>query len=56
MTTDYTPPAYITFTGIDRADLLPGMLALSARYPIEWGVLLDLAQEGSPLFLSLIHI
>ena len=52
MTTDYTPPAYITFTGIDRADLLPGMLALSARYPIEWGVLLDVAQEGSPLFPS----
>ena len=50
MTTVCTPPAYITFTGIDRADLLPGMLALSARYPIEWGVLLDVAQEGSPLF------
>ncbi|MGV7210803.1 hypothetical protein ACLB1G_23465 [Oxalobacteraceae bacterium A2-2] len=50
MTTSYTPPAYITFTGIDRADLLPGMLELSARYPIEWGVLLDAAQEGAPLF------
>ncbi|MBP1205229.1 hypothetical protein JOD97_003271 [Duganella sp. 1411] len=52
MTTAYSPPAYITFTGIDRADLLPGMLALSARYPIEWGVLFDLAQEGAPLFPS----
>jgi hypothetical protein len=50
MTTSYIAPAYITFTGIDRADLLPGMLALSARYPIEWGVLLDAAQEGAPLF------
>ena len=50
MTTSYTAPAYITFTGIDRADLLPGMLALSARYPIEWGVLFDVAQEGAPLF------
>jgi hypothetical protein len=50
MTTTYTPPSYITFTGIDRADLLPGMLALSARYPIEWGVLVDAAQEGLPLF------
>lgn len=50
MTTSYTAPAYITFTGIDRADLLPGMLALSARYPIEWGVLLDVEQEGAPLF------
>ncbi|MYM83659.1 phosphoribosylanthranilate isomerase [Duganella sp. FT50W] len=50
MTIPYTAPAYITFTGVDRADLLPGMLALSARYPIEWGVLLDAAQEGAPLF------
>ncbi|MYN27950.1 phosphoribosylanthranilate isomerase [Duganella levis] len=50
MTTNYSAPAYITFTGIDRADLLPGMQALSARYPIEWGVLLDAAQEGAPLF------
>lgn len=50
MTTACTAPAYITFTGIDRADLLPGMLALSARYPIEWGVLFDAAQEGAPLF------
>lgn len=52
MTTVHTPPAYITFTGIDRADLLPGMLELSARYPIEWGVLFDTAQEGAPLFPS----
>lgn len=48
--TTYIAPAYITFTGVDRADLLPGMLALAARYPIEWGVLLDAAQEGAPLF------
>lgn len=45
------PPVFIAFTGVDRIDLLPGMKALSARYPIEWGVLVDAAQEGeSPLF------
>lgn len=50
MTQPWTTPAYITFTGVDDASLLPGMLALSARYPIEWGVLIDAAQEGAPLF------
>ena len=45
------PPVFIAFTGVDRLDLLPGMKALSARYPIEWGVLVDAAQEGeSALF------
>ncbi len=43
-------PAFIAFTGVDRADLLPGLAALSARYPIEWGLLLDEAQEDKPLF------
>jgi hypothetical protein len=52
MPTSFTPPAYITFTGIDHDDLLPGMLILSARYPIEWGVLFDTAQEGQALFPS----
>ena len=50
MTTFYTAPQYITFTGIDRADMLPAMLDLAARYPVEWGVLVDQAQEGAPLF------
>lgn len=50
MNSFYTAPQYITFTGVDRADLVPAMLALSARYPIEWGVLFDRAQEGAPLF------
>jgi len=43
-------PAFIAFTGVDRIEALPGMAALSARYPIEWGVLLDEAQEDAPLF------
>ena len=45
------PPSFIAFTGVDRLELLPGLKALSARYPIEWGVLVDPAQEDdSPLF------
>lgn len=45
------PPSFIAFTGVDRLELLPGLKALSARYPIEWGVLVDPTQEGySPLF------
>jgi len=43
-------PAFITFTGVDDASLLPGMQALSARFPIEWGVLIDPDQEDRPLF------
>lgn len=38
-------PSFIAFTGVDRLELLPGLKALSARYPIEWGVLVDPAQE-----------
>ena len=44
------PPCFIAFTGVDHADLLPGMQRLSERYPIEWGVLVDPAQEDRPLF------
>ncbi len=44
------PPSFIAFTGVDRLELLPGLKALSARYPIEWGVLVDPAQEDTALF------
>jgi len=44
------PPCFIAFTGVDRLDLLPGMKRLSERYPIEWGVLVDPAQEDMALF------
>jgi len=44
------PPSFIAFTGVDRLDLLPDMRRLSARYPIEWGVLVDPDQEDKPLF------
>jgi hypothetical protein len=45
-----TRPAFITFTGVDHVGLLPGMRALSGRYPIEWGVLIDPDREDQPLF------
>lgn len=44
------PPCFIAFTGVDHPDLLPGMLRLSERYPIEWGILVDPAQEEKALF------
>jgi hypothetical protein len=44
------PPLFIAFTGADDPTHLPAMTALSRRYPIEWGMLLDPAQEGSALF------
>lgn len=43
-------PAFVTFTGVDCVELIPGLLALSARYPVEWGVLIDPEQEDSVLF------
>lgn len=32
-------PSWVTFTGVDERTSIGGMLVLSARYPIEWGVL-----------------
>lgn len=46
-------PAFIAFTGIDDPALIPGMQALSARYPIEWGILVDDAQTDKALFPDL---
>ena len=43
-------PVFVTFTGVDRSELLPGMLELAAKYPIEWGILLDPDQEDKALF------
>lgn len=37
----FAPPQFIAFTGVDRLDLLPGLVRLAARYPIEWGLLVD---------------
>lgn len=46
----FEPPAFIAFTGVDRAELRPGLAALSARYPVEWGILIDDERAGEPLF------
>jgi hypothetical protein len=43
-------PAFIAFTGVDDPALAPGLQALSARYPIEWGILIDDDRSDEPLF------
>ena len=43
-------PVFIAFTGVDDPASVPGLRALSARYPIEWGILLDDAQTRDALF------
>jgi hypothetical protein len=50
MSANTIKPAFITLTGVDHAALLPGMQALSKRFPIEWGVLIDPDREGRPLY------
>lgn len=45
-----SPPAFITFTGVDDARLCSGMVRLSRKYPIEWGILIDRDKAGSRLF------
>ena len=44
------PPSFVTFTGVDDVSLIKGMRELSQRYPIEWGVLIDLDKTTNPLF------
>lgn len=46
----FTPPQFIAFTGVDRRDLLLELLRLAARYPIEWGLLVDEQPRDTPLF------
>jgi len=41
-----TQPAFVTFTGLDAAVDLDRVAALSARYPIEWGVLFSPKLQG----------
>lgn len=43
-------PSFITFTGLDRVSILPQVMELSSRYPIEWGVLIDPDQTDKALF------
>ncbi|TAI67621.1 hypothetical protein [Bradyrhizobium sp. Leo170] len=39
-------PEFITFTGVDNWTSIDGMIALSSRYPIEWGVLFSPKRQG----------
>lgn len=39
-------PAFLTFTGADDRTDVDGMKALSAQYPIEWGILFSPSRQG----------
>lgn len=43
-------PAFIAFTGLDNPQNINDLRSLSARYPIEWGVLVDDEQTEKALF------
>ncbi len=43
-------PTFIAFTGVDRVENIEALQALSARYPVEWGMLIDDDQIEKPLF------
>lgn len=45
----FAKPAFIAFTGVDRPALRADLERLSARYPIEWGILVD-DDRKEPLF------
>lgn len=46
----FCKPSFVAFTGVDSADLIPGMQALARKYPIEWGVLVDDDKTDDILF------
>lgn len=48
----FQAPAFIAFTGVDHAAAKADLVALSARYPIEWGMLVDDEQQENALFPS----
>jgi len=43
-------PEFITFTGADDQTDVDAMVALTARYPIEWGILHSLSRYGVPRY------
>ena len=46
----FDKPSFIAFTGVDRVEVKRDLAALSAHYPIEWGILIDDEREGVALF------
>lgn len=46
----FEKPAFIAFTGVDRVDIKRDLCALAARYPIEWGILIDDERSDVALF------
>ncbi|MDE0452650.1 MAG: phosphoribosylanthranilate isomerase [Gammaproteobacteria bacterium] len=56
----HSKPAFVTFTGVDDPGTVNDLRALSDRYPIEWGVLVDPDRNippfaDSPLIRCLRH-
>lgn len=52
----HSKPAFVTFTGVDDPATVSALRALSERYPIEWGVLVDPDRSNPPFADSrLIH-
>jgi hypothetical protein len=47
------PPLFVTLTGVDDATDIARMAELSARYPVEWGLLFAPERQGSGRFPSL---
>lgn len=43
----YRKPNFLTFTGADSLTDVREMMALSARYPIEWGILFSPTRQGN---------
>lgn len=43
-------PQFVTFTGFDNHTFIPGMIELSQRYPVEWGVLVTAHNTGKPRY------
>jgi hypothetical protein len=45
-------PAFISFVGVDDLQLLGGLQALSSRYPLEWGIVVDAPGSGNQIGAS----
>lgn len=46
-------PLFLTFTGADDATSIDEMVALSQKYPIEWGILFSPSQQGEGRYPSI---